>query len=389
MAHDLSGIKILVVDNPAEARNTREALRDAGFGVVSEMTDGLQVLTGIKKDPPELMLVSYTLPRYSGSQVFSSLKKDRELARIKFVMIVPKLSRREMEQMKEMGVKNWLSRPFGPDELRDMIFGLYGMETDTLKALAAETAVKAGKLFDKGDFEGALKLFREAADEFTDPGLVFMQGRCYMELEMHDQAIAAFQNTKQIDSRHPEVDKWLGVALQRKKDYLASVRVLERAAKRKNADAETNVELGKSYLGADMVEAADGAFDKATRMEPGNVENRTQIGNAYLDKGLYQKAEGAFGAALDISPDKIPLYNRMAIALRKQGKHGEAINIYIKALNVDKNDEGLYYNLARALYESGQKDKAIKALDRALALDPGFSEAKALRREYAGGEHPS
>lgn len=382
MAHDLSGVSILVVDNPVEVRNMREALRDVGFNSVADMTDGLKVLTDIKKNPPEVIFVNYILPKYSGLQVFTSLMSDKSLASIKFVMIIPRLNRREVAEMEKAGVRHWLQRPFTPEDLREKIFNLFGMGMDALREVAEQTMRQAQEKFDEGDYETALRLFGEACGEFSNAECFLMQGRCYLELEMYDQAIAAFQNAKEEDHRFPKIDHWLGVAYQKKKDYLESVKLLEREAKRQNAAAETNLELGKSYLGADMVEKADAAFSTAIKKDPKSDSNRKEIGDAYLEKGLYDKAEAAYGEAIDINPGNIFYYNRMAIAQRRQGKHKEAINIYIKALGVAPKDEGLYYNLARALYESGEKEKAVKALDKALALDPDFSEAKELKEEY-------
>ncbi|MBI4666886.1 MAG: tetratricopeptide repeat protein [Nitrospinae bacterium] len=383
MAGEITSIKILLVDNPTEIRNMREALREAGFGNVSEMTTGLQVLTEIKKNPPELVIVSFILPQYSGMQVFKSMRADKALSQIKFIMVTPKVNRRELDEIKTQGVEHILSRPFESVQLRDMIYTAFGMEAADVKAEGAKAHGEGLSLFASGSFEEALKMFRAASDAYPDAEHFFMQGRCYLEMNMYDLAIAAFQNVIERDRHHRDVDHMLGVALQKKKDYNASIQALERAARKESAKAQTHLELGKSYLGADMVEKADTSFATAVTMEPQNVEHRTEIGNAYLDKGLYEKAESAFGAALAINPENIPLYNRMAIALRKQGKFMEAINIYVKALNVAPDDEGLYYNLARALFESGQKDKAIKALDKALALDGEFKEAKQLREEYS------
>ncbi|MBI5814057.1 MAG: tetratricopeptide repeat protein [Nitrospinae bacterium] len=382
MPSELGDIRVLVVDNPTEVRNIREALRDSGFHNVSDMGNGLQVLTEIKKSPPSLVIANLILPQYSGLQVFKSLRADKALSVIKFIMTTPKLNRREVEDIRKEGVENILSRPFDANELREMIYDAFGMKAADLKETADKIFNEGKALFDAGSFQDALAKFREAGMTNPDPSYFYMQGRAYLEMNMYDQALAAFQNTMEKDRRFHEADHWLGVTLQKKKDYLASIQVLERAAKRDAAKAETHVELGKSYLGADMVDKADESFKKAVILEPDNVQHKTAIGNAYLEKEIYDKAEQAFGAALSINPKNVVLYNRMAIALRKQSKFNEAINLYIKALGVFPDDEGLFYNLARALFESGQKDKAIKALDKALSLDPEFGEAKRLREEY-------
>jgi tetratricopeptide (TPR) repeat protein len=382
MANELGETSVLVVDNPSEVRNVREMLRELNFNNISDMTSGLQVLKEIKKNPPGLVLVNFILPQYSGLQVFKSMKADTALTVIKFILVVPKLNRLEMEDLKKQGVEHILVRPFDSGQLRERIYAAFGMKADNMKETAMALHSEGLELFNQKKWEDALKKFREASDVYHDPEHYYMQGRCYLEMGMNDQAVAALQNALDKGARHSKVDHFMGVALQRKKDYTASVQALERAAHKQDAKADTHVELGKSYLGADMVGKAGEAFDAAVKMEPGNVAHRTEIGNAYLEKGLYSHAEQVFGAAIDVNPDQILLYNRMAMALRKQAKFAEAINIYIKAIKVAPNDEGLFYNLARALYESGQKDKAVKALDKAISLDPEFAEAIALKVEY-------
>jgi tetratricopeptide (TPR) repeat protein len=378
MGSDLKDTKILLVDNPSEVRNMREVLRDLGFNNVSEMSDGLQVITAIKKDPPDIIMVNYNLPKYSGLQVFNSMSKDKALARIKFIMLSPKMNRRELEDMEKQGIQRILQRPFEEEQLKEMIYSVLGFDLADLKLTAEEFYKEGQELFQADNYEEAVTKFRDALDSAEDANY-YMLGRCYLEMDMVDQALAAFQNTVKLDPKHPEIDHWMGVALQRKKEYKESVKSLERAAKRKNANANTQVELGKSHLGTDQEPEAGAAFNKAKEMEPKNADVHKDIGNAYLENGKYEKAEEAFNEALDISPDNLTLYNRQAIALRQQGKHKEAINLYIKAIKIAPKDEGLYYNLSRALFEDGQAEKAVKAINKALTLDPEFEEAKTLK----------
>lgn len=381
MAHDLSDTSICVIDNPSEIRNTTGALREAGFRSISEITSGLKAISEVKKNPPQVILANLHIPKYSGLQIFKSINAERALASIKFIMVIPKMNKKELEDLSKQGVTNILQRPFGPDQVRNLIFELFGIKAEDLKTIAEGIKKEAYELFNNGGYEEAVVKFRESSDMSPDAECVFMEGKCYLELEAFDQAIISFQNVSKIDRKFPELERWLGVAFQKKEDYQASIRHLKKSVEEEKKP-DTLIELGKSYLGAEMEPEADGAFEQATTIEPKNIENRKNIGNAYMDKGKYEKAEAAFSSAIGINPSEIPLYNRMAIALRKQNKHKEAINMYIKALKVAPDDEGLYYNFARALYESGDKEKAVKCLNKALFIDPDFPEAAALKKEY-------
>lgn len=389
MTFDLANTKALVVENQNEVRNMREILNEIGFGGISDITSGLKALTEIKKILPDIILVNFYLPQYSGMQLFKSLKDDKTLSTIKFIMITPKMKSQELDEIKKQGVKNIICRPFEISELRQMILDVFDVDPEEMKSLADVAEKNGMDLFEKGDYKGALVAFRKAREanpNASNAKCFVMAGKCYMELEEFGQAAASFKNAHGIDAHYPKINHLLGMAHQKRENFLASVKSLEEAVDDKDASAETHVDLGKSYLGANMDQQAEKAFDKAITMDPKNMENRTDIGNAYLDKGMYVKAETTFGAALDINPSNIPLYNRMAIALRKQGKYQEAINIYSKAIKVAPKDEGLYYNLARALCESGEKKKALKALDIAISIDPEFEEAISMKNEYQNME---
>lgn len=229
MANELGETSVLVVDNPSEVRNTREMLRDLNFNNVSDMTSGLQVLTEIKKNPPGLVIVNFILPQYSGLQVFKSMRSDKALAVIKFILVVPKLNRREMEDLKNQGVEHILVRPFDSEQLREMIYDAFGLKAGDVKETAAALHSEGLELFNQKKWEEALKKFREASDAYPDPESYYMQGRAYLEMGMNDQAIAALQNALDKGARHSKVDHLMGVILQKKKDYLASVQALERA----------------------------------------------------------------------------------------------------------------------------------------------------------------
>ncbi|VAX19769.1 hypothetical protein MNBD_NITROSPINAE01-1163 [hydrothermal vent metagenome] len=385
MAHELADTKILIVDNQSEIRNMRETLRDIGFNSVKDLTSGLKVLTEIQKETPDVVLVNYYLPQYSGMQVFKSLSGTKAFASVKFIMIVPKTDSRKIKDgIIADGISTLLERPFSSDELRESIFSLFGMGMEHMKQVAELQMQEGHELFEAGDYENAVQKFREAGDVVSNPESIFWQGRCYLEMGMFDQANASFQNANK-GKRYPGISKWLGFLHIAKKDYKEAITHLDRAIKEDKADPFLLVARGKCQLFIDTESMAEVSFNGATSLAPNDEKVKLEIGNAYLEKELYDKAEKMFGAAIKIASNDIQLYNRMAIALRKQGKFKRAIEIYVMALKIDPENEGLYYNLARALHESGDDEKAIKVLNKALDLDPEFTEARELKKEYTKG----
>jgi len=381
MAQDIKETRILLVDNPPQIANMREQLREFGFNSFSEVSNGLQALTAIKKYRPGVIIANLILPKYSGLQILNSIKADKSLASVKLIMTTTKLNRREMEQLEKDGVTNILQHPFTAEQLKQKLYELFGLSPQDLVNAAVGLADAARKLFDEEKFEEALKLYFKAVEADPLADYYFMLGRCYQQMDLLDQAIASFKNAVDKDHKHPEARSFMDRAEEKRveRNRLAD---LETKAEKEDSTAYDHLGLGKAYLIDEKVEKANSAFLSAVEKEPDNMEVRTQIGDAYLDKGLDGKAEEIFKQAIDKQPDSIRLYNRMAIALRKQNKHTDAIDLYVKALSIAPKDEGLYYNLARALCESGQKQKALKALNKALLIDPEFAEAQKLKKEY-------
>ena len=79
---------LLVEDNEADVRLTREALREAGDGVrLSTVGDGEQALAFLRREEgfteaprPDLVLLDLNLPRKNGTEVLEEMRGDRHLA---------------------------------------------------------------------------------------------------------------------------------------------------------------------------------------------------------------------------------------------------------------------------------------------------------------------
>lgn len=381
MVQDIKETRILLVDNQPGIVNMREQLGELGFNSFAEVSNGLQALTTIKKYKPGIIIANLILPKYSGLQILNSVKRDKSLSNIKFIMTTQMLNKREMMALIKDGVTNILQRPFTTEQLKEKIYALHGLSPEDLINGAIDLANEARILFDEEKFDEASKLYFEAAESHPTADYYVMLGRCYQKMDLLDQAIASLKNAVESDHKHTEARSYLKKA-EAKKDERNRLLALEAKAAKENATAYDHLNLGKAYLDDEKVEKANSAFIRAVEKEPDNMEVRTAIGNAYLDSGMDNKAEEIFKEAIHIQPENIHLYNRMAIALRRQSKHSDAIDLYVKALAVAPKDEGLYYNLARALGDSGQKQKALKALNKALSIDPDFKEARKLKKEY-------
>lgn len=108
---------ILVVDDEAAIRDmTAVALEAAGFGSISAET-AHQALVRIVDERPDLVLLDWMLPGDSGIELARRLKKDERTADMPIIMLTAKTSEDNKVQGLDVGVDDYVTKPFSPREL--------------------------------------------------------------------------------------------------------------------------------------------------------------------------------------------------------------------------------------------------------------------------------
>jgi CheY-like chemotaxis protein len=110
--------KILVVeDSPTTMEMKCSMLEEAGFQTV-RATDGVEAISKVRKDRPDLVFMDVQLPDMDGYQICRLLKKDAALARIPVIMAsAAKLEKKDEFWGLEVGADAYLKIPFEPEYL--------------------------------------------------------------------------------------------------------------------------------------------------------------------------------------------------------------------------------------------------------------------------------
>ena len=125
---------LLVEDNEADVRLTREALREAGEDVrLSTVGDGEQALAflrrvdGFAESPrPDLVLLDLNLPRKNGLEVLDEMRADERLTRIPVIVLSSSADRRDVEACYARGANAFVVKPLELDEFVDLIGAIHG-----------------------------------------------------------------------------------------------------------------------------------------------------------------------------------------------------------------------------------------------------------------------
>jgi DNA-binding response OmpR family regulator len=117
----MSGQRILVVDDDTDIRALlRELLERRGFAV-SEAADGRQALQELYGGRPDLVLLDVGMPGMDG---WTTLERIRELSDVPVVMLTARAAELEKTRGLRAGADDYVTKPFGRQELLARIEGL-------------------------------------------------------------------------------------------------------------------------------------------------------------------------------------------------------------------------------------------------------------------------
>ena len=113
--------EVLVVDDEDTMRMLiRETLSLADYEVL-EATNGEDALEIIKAEEPNIILLDLMMPKMDGYDVIKELKKGNLIDKSKIVILTAKGQGEEKELALEQGADYFLSKPFSPMDLLDLV----------------------------------------------------------------------------------------------------------------------------------------------------------------------------------------------------------------------------------------------------------------------------
>jgi DNA-binding response OmpR family regulator len=116
--------RILVADDdPIILRLLQVNLDLEGFAVDTEAR-GEDALARAKETPPDLILLDVMMPGLTGWDVARQLKEDARTAGIPIVFLSARTQEEDLRRGEELGVAAYVTKPFDPGELVDLIHQL-------------------------------------------------------------------------------------------------------------------------------------------------------------------------------------------------------------------------------------------------------------------------
>src|SRR3954453_11621799 len=113
--------RVLVVDDDDVIRQLITVnLELEGFEVVTAV-DGQDALDKVKEARPQVVTLDVMMPRVDGWEAAARLRADPETADIKVILLSARAQEADLQRGERIGVDAYLTKPFDPDELIDVV----------------------------------------------------------------------------------------------------------------------------------------------------------------------------------------------------------------------------------------------------------------------------
>lgn len=119
-------VKVLVADDSTTVRRLVSARLEADGYEVVEAEDGLQALELARTERPSLLLLDKVMPKLDGFEVVRRLKADAQTRGLPIVILSEQANEREVLDGLELGVDEYMTKPFSLRELSLRVSQLLG-----------------------------------------------------------------------------------------------------------------------------------------------------------------------------------------------------------------------------------------------------------------------
>lgn len=118
--------KVLVIDDsPFIFKAVKKALEPHGFEVVNNASNGQEGLELYEKYQPDIITLDVTMPVMDGIETAKALKERG--SKVKIIMLSAMGDDVLVNQAKELGITQFVKKPFKPEELLEKVNSLIGV----------------------------------------------------------------------------------------------------------------------------------------------------------------------------------------------------------------------------------------------------------------------
>jgi len=116
----------MVVDDSITVRKvTTRLLERNGFSVLTAK-DGVDAMGQLQETVPDMMLLDIEMPRMDGFELATHMRNDDRFKHVPIIMITSRTGDKHRERARQIGVNNYLGKPYQENDLLDAIQHIIG-----------------------------------------------------------------------------------------------------------------------------------------------------------------------------------------------------------------------------------------------------------------------
>ncbi|PHS16381.1 MAG: hypothetical protein COA86_12145 [Kangiella sp.] len=113
--------KIMVVDDSITVRKVTTRLLERHDYEVMTAKDGVDAVTVLNDDIPDVMLLDIEMPRMDGFELATIIRHDERLKNIPIIMITSRTGEKHRDRAMSIGVNEYMGKPYNETDLIEMI----------------------------------------------------------------------------------------------------------------------------------------------------------------------------------------------------------------------------------------------------------------------------
>jgi chemosensory pili system protein ChpA (sensor histidine kinase/response regulator) len=114
-------IFVMVVDDSITVRRVTQRLLERNGMRVLTAKDGVEAMSLLQEHVPDVILLDIEMPRMDGYEVASHVRNDARLADVPIIMITSRVGDKHRARAIELGVDDYLGKPYQESQLLDAI----------------------------------------------------------------------------------------------------------------------------------------------------------------------------------------------------------------------------------------------------------------------------
>ena len=120
-------LRVMVVDDMSTSRGLiTQALDAIGIRNVATASDGKSALAALAKSPVHLVISDYNMPEMDGLHLLHYLRNTPQTQKTGFLLITGRADPAIINKGKQLGMNNFLAKPFQPADLKGAIEAIVG-----------------------------------------------------------------------------------------------------------------------------------------------------------------------------------------------------------------------------------------------------------------------